>query len=130
MKKKTILIVLSTLLLALLVAGALWLSFATRAPVQEGGKQFTLTVSFPDEDERVLELATDADYLGAALLEKGLISGTESEFGLLVDTVDGLYADPALGQYWVFTQAGEWVMTGVDTTPVADGDSFEFFIYE
>ena len=129
-QKNPIILILSTVVLALLVTSAVVLHFASREPVQEGHKRFTVTVDFPGEQTRTFELATDEDYLGAALLQKGLISGTESEYGLMVDTVDGLYADPQKGQWWVFTKSGEWVTSGVEQTPVADGDCFEFFLYE
>jgi len=129
-KKNTLIIIIAALALALAVAGVLVLHFASRAPVQEGHKRFSITITFPGEDERVLELNTDEDYLGAALLEKGLISGADGEYGFMIDAVDGLFADSAKRQSWIFTKAGEWVMTGVDTTPVYDGDRFEFFILE
>ena len=129
-KRQGLIIAIATVSLALLVAGAILLYKGSRAPVQEGRKQFSLHIAYPGEEPRELELASDEEYLGAALLAKGLISGSESEYGLMVDTVDGLFADPAKGEYWVFTKSGEWVTTGVEQTPLADGDQYEFFLYE
>lgn len=113
------------LLLALLL---LFAACATPEP-ETGEKTITVTVTYLGEEE-VLTVETDAEMLGEALLEKNLIQGSESEYGLFVDTVNGHYADANENQYWVFTKSGEWVTTGVDTTPIADGDSFEFFLYE
>lgn len=113
------------LLLALLL---LFAACATPEP-ETGEKTITVTVTYLGEEE-VLTVETDAEMLGEALLEKNLIQGSESEYGLFVDTVNGHRADANENQYWVFTKSGEWVTTGVDTTPIADGDSFEFFLYE
>ena len=129
-KKQILVIILATVVLALLTIGAVLLYNASREPVEEGLKRFAIIVTFPGEEPRRLEIETTKDYLGAALSEQGLISGSETDFGLMVDTVDGLYADPAMGEYWLFTKFGQDVYTGVDLTPVADGDQFEFFLYE
>ena len=55
----------------------------------------------------------------------GLIAGDASEYGLFVKTVDGYTVDDANQEWWCFTKGGEQVNTGVDTTPIADGDHFE-----
>ncbi|MBQ9965086.1 MAG: DUF4430 domain-containing protein, partial [Clostridia bacterium] len=78
-----------------------------------------------DDVTKSVNIDTNAEYLRAALEEKNLISGDESEFGLFVKVVDGRTADDAKQEWWCFTKGGETVMTGVDTTPIADGDTFE-----
>ena len=45
--------------------------------------------------------------------------------GLYVTTVDGVTADDGNQEWWCFTLNGETINTGVDTTPIADGDHFE-----
>ena len=40
-------------------------------------------------------------------------------------TVDGVTADEAKQQWWCFTKGGETLMSGVDTTPIEDGDCCE-----
>ena len=92
-------------------------------------KTIRLTVTFDGKDE-ILDVKTGEETLGAALLKEGLISGSDSEYGLFVDTVNGHIADSAKNEYWVFTKGGEWVTTGVDSTPIADGDAFEWYIYQ
>ena len=34
-------------------------------------------------------------------------------------------ADESIQQWWCFTKGGEMLMTGVDTTPIADGEHYE-----
>ena len=71
------------------------------------------------------EYDTDEEYLRNVLEPAGLIAGEDSEYGMFVKTVDGYTADDAKQEWWCFTQDGGQVNTGVDTTPVADGDHFE-----
>lgn len=69
---------------------------------------------------------TDAEMLGDALLAHGLIAGEEGAYGLYVKTVNGILADYDIDQsYWALKQNGADLMTGVDSTPVVDGASYE-----
>lgn len=73
------------------------------------------------------EVHTDAEFLRGAMEEtKDLsFSGTESEFGLMVETVNGLTADyNANGAYWAFYVNGEYCNYGIDSQPVADGETY------
>ena len=70
---------------------------------------------------------TDKSTVGAALLEEGLIEGEEGQYGLYVKTVDGETADwDTDGTYWAFYVNGEYAMTGVDSTPIEEGATYEF----
>ena len=65
--------------------------------------------------------------VGEALVNEGLISGSDSQYGLMVDTVNGQKYDyNADGAYWAFYINGEYAMTGVDTTPIKDGEVYSF----
>lgn len=108
-----------------LICWKLW-SPATQA----GAKTLTIEVTHADGSEKDFTLHTDAEFLWDAMTEEELIDGTDSEYGKWVTTVDGEVADEAAGQYWMFTKGGEWVTTSCDTTPVADGEGYEFFIYD
>ena len=57
--------------------------------------------------------------------EEGLIAGSESEYGLYVETVDGETANMDNQEWWCFTKGGEMLMTGVDDTMIADGEQYE-----
>ena len=65
--------------------------------------------------------------MGEALLELELIEGDESEYGLYVKTVNGITADyDEDGTYWAFYIGGEYAQTGVDSTPVTEGEEYSF----
>lgn len=122
--------ILSLLLAAVLLLGAAACAKPNPAPANDAAqKTIHISVTFDGKTEN-LDVKTSEETLGAALIKEGLISGSEGEFGLFVDTVNGHFADVAKNEYWVFTKGGEWVTTGVDTTPIEDGDSFEWSIYQ
>ena len=94
--------------------------------VNEADITITVTVVDDKGESKDFELKTKAQNLGDALLEEKLVEGEDSEFGLYIKVVDGLRADYELdGAYWSLTKGGDYVMTGADTTPIADGDRFE-----
>lgn len=66
-----------------------------------------------------------AEYLGDALVAEGLVKGTTGDYGLYIDTVDNETADKSKEEWWCITKGGQAVMTGISTTPFADGDTFE-----
>ena len=92
----------------------------------KGAKTYTLTVVHADKNSKDFTLHTDEEYLGAALKNEKLISGSESEWGMMVEIVDGEQAIwDKDGAYWAFYIGNEYADTGVDATPVHDGDSFK-----
>ena len=63
----------------------------------------------------------------AALVALNLVSGSTSEYGLMVDTVNGITLDYNKdGMYWSFYINGEYAMTGVDATPVEADATYSF----
>lgn len=91
----------------------------------EGSKTLTVSVE-ADEQTIVFTIHSDAETVGAALQELDLIDGDESEYGLYVKVVNGITADYDTDQtYWSFNKDGEYMMTGVDSTELVDGDSYE-----
>ena len=99
--------------------------FAARPGVNPGEKEFTLEIVHGDSSARTLRLQTDQDYLGAVLLEEGIIQGDQGEFGLYITAVDGEEAVYERdGAYWALFVNGDYATQGVDATPIADGDSF------
>ena len=94
-----------------------------------GGVQFPFTVTDQEGEETEFEIHTDKETVGEALLEVGMIDGDEGEYGLYVKTVNGITADyDADGVYWAFYINGEYAQTGVDTTPVTEGEEYSFRI--
>jgi len=117
--------IIAVILLIALIVGALWAyGHFTEGPVS-GKKDITVQVVHGDGTEKDFNIKTDEEYLRGALEQKNLVSGSESEYGLFVDTVDGETVDAAAEQWWNFTKDGEMLMTGVDTTPINDGDHYE-----
>lgn len=107
----------------LIVFATVWL--CTRPAVSQGGKTVTVEVVHRDESRRTFTYQTDEEYLADVLLAEGLVEGSESEYGLYIETVDGetaVYADD--GAYWAVYQGGEYAQLGVSALPVNDGDSF------
>ena len=95
--------------------------------VGEGGTIFVFTVVDADGNEKAYEIHTDKTVVGDALLELGLIAGDVGDYGLYVKTVDGITVDyDADGKYWAFYVNGEYAMTGVDATPITEGEEYSF----
>lgn len=98
--------------------------FTQPAP-SAGEKHITVEVVHKDESTKTFTYDTDAEYLAEVLVDKGLIQGDESEFGLYVKTVDGETADYDADQsWWALSINGEFAQTGADSTPVNDGDAY------
>lgn len=93
----------------------------------EGSVKFGFVVVDGDGNETDYVIHTDAKTVGDALLEQHLIEGDDSEYGLYVKTVNGVTADyDTDGTYWAFYINDEYASTGVDATPVTDGDTYMF----
>ncbi len=125
MKKKTWIIIAAVIVLvaAMVAAYLIW-----GPKTNEGSKELTIEVVDKDGKSTVYEVKTDAEYLRQAMEEaEGLeFSGSESEYGMMVDTVNGVTADYSVdGGYWGFFVNGEYCNYGIDSQPVADGDAFQ-----
>ena len=128
--KKALSLVLCTVLIAAAALGMTGCGGSTAVQSQtavytedctlgEGEQQFSLTVADKEGTEIVFTVRTDAETVGEALLEVGLIEGEEGDYGLYVKTVNGLTADyDTTGTYWAFYVNGAYAMSGVDTTPI------------
>ncbi len=127
-KNKKILIIAAVVLL--LIAGALLLIEGSKKPVPiEGSKTITVTVIQEGVEDKVFTIHTDAEFLRGALEQEKLIEGTESQYGLFVTAVDGVTADESLRQWWCFNdEEGNMLNSGVDTTPITDGDAFQIVL--
>ena len=116
------------LALAVILSAVCIVSLSSCKKAGKTGESKTITVKVIDNEgkETVFTIKTDENYLRGALEQEKLIEGTEGPYGLYVTTVNGLSADwDRDGTYWQFTKSGEYLMTGVDETGIADGDVFE-----
>ncbi len=92
----------------------------------EGQTTFSLLVVDQEGTEYTFQVHTDQETVGAALLEEGLIAGEEGAYGLYITSVLGMSADYEADQaYWAFYINGDYANTGVDTTTILPGDSYE-----
>lgn len=83
-----------------------------------------------NEINESISLTTEADFLGEALSEENLISGEKGQYGMFITAVKGISADENKNEWWCITKGDEPVMTGVDLTPVSDGDLFKITLKE
>ena len=122
MKNKKTLIALIVLVVLVIGAFAVW---KVNAPQGQTGDKTILVSVVVDTETSDFVIETDAEFLRGALEQEGLVEGTESEYGLYVTTVNGITADESQQQWWCFTRGGGTLETGVDTTPIADGEHYE-----
>ena len=103
-------------------------SVSEEAPAEEAqGVSFKVVVVDAEGNETSFDYTTDKATVGEALLEEGLIEGTESQYGLYVTKVNGIEAVYETdGTYWAFYINGEYAMTGVDATNVEEGATYSF----
>lgn len=93
----------------------------------EGDTVFYVSVTDKEGAETEFEIHTDKETVGEALLDLELIAGDEGEYGLYVKTVNGITADyDKDGVYWAFYINGEYASTGVDATPITEGEQYSF----
>ena len=92
----------------------------------EGSKVFAFTVVDKDGNETSMEIHTDQEMVGAALMELNVIAGEDGPYGLYVKEVNGITAVYEVDEtYWAFYVNGEYGMTGVDQTPIEEGKVYK-----
>lgn len=113
--------------LVLLIAAALIVYFVAKPKSTQGAKALTIEVVDDQGASKSYEVHTDAEYLRQAMEEaEGLtFEGTESEYGLMINTVNGVTADyNADGAYWAFFVNDNYCEYGIDAQPVNDGEAY------
>lgn len=123
--KKVILGVAALIVVIALMAAVF---FIFKPKPQEGSKSITIEVVNKAKESTVYELKTDAEYLRQAMEEaEGLeFDGTESEYGMMINSVNGEVADYNVdSSYWSIMVNGEYGQYGIDSQPVYDGDAFQ-----
>lgn len=121
--KKSIVIAIVALVIVLLAATVLY--FVYRPQAAGGSKEVTIHVIDDQKNVTTYEVKTDAKYLqGAMEAADGLkFSGKDSDYGLMVDTVNGLRADYDLdGAYWGFSVNDEYCNYGINEQPINNKD--------
>lgn len=122
---KKIIIGVIALIVLVAVAALVYVKFSVK-PVA-GAKELTIEVTDNEGATTTYDVHTDAEYLRQAMEEtEGLtFDGTESEYGLMVETVNGVTADyNSDGAYWAFYVNGNYCEYGIDSQPVQDGETY------
>ena len=124
MKNKKLIVALVAVVVVIGLMAGVWM--ATRPETEAGSKGYTVTVVHKDGTIKDFSYRTDEEYLAGALLEEGLVSGEDSQYGLTIITVDGEAAvwdtDKA---YWAIWVGEEMAMTGASEIPVYDGSTYK-----
>ena len=108
-----------SLLLALVMVFALTACGAKEEAPAANAVSFKVVVTDLDGNETAFEYSSNAASVGEALVAEGLIEGHETEYGLYIDTVNGITADWDADQtYWAFYINGEYATTGIDGTEI------------
>jgi len=124
--KKNTRIIIAVVAVMVVIALFVGVYLATRPETSQGAKTFTVEVVHSDGKTKTFTYHTDEEYLGPVLLAEGLIAGEPGPYGLTLLTVDGEDAIwEESGAYWALYVGAEYATTGVDTTPVNDGDAFK-----
>lgn len=126
--KKTI---IAVILLAVLVAALVlvWHFFGPNSEANSFDKTISVTVIHGDGSQKDFSIGTNEEFLRDALEQEKLVEGDESGYGLFITSVDGEAADSAAEQWWCICDGdGNMLMTGVDTTPINDGDVYQIIL--
>lgn len=128
MKNKKI---LAAVALVVVIALMAVLALANKPQAQEGSKQVTITIIHKDGTTKNLEYKTDLEFLSQLLLEKGLVTGYESEeFGFTIEGVDGVVTDWAVdGAYWALYEGDEYATASAADIVLTDGGVYKL-VYE
>lgn len=85
-----------------------------------------VSVTTKDGSTKDFTINTAEKNLYAAVNSLGIIAGEDSAYGFYLKTVEGVTADyDTDGAYWALYKGGEYLMTGMESTPIADGEHYE-----
>ena len=91
----------------------------------EGEKTVTVKV-VAEEQEIVFTIHTNEQYLDKAMLAHELVTGEDGQYGLYLETVNGMLADYNIDQtYWSVCKDNTPLPVGISSVEISDGDSFQ-----
>jgi len=122
-KKQKPLLLLGVLAVLIVFFSAVY--YMSRPLVSDGVKTITVEVIHKDASSKVFTCETSAEYLGEVLRTEKLVQGEQGPYGFYITEADGEQAVfEQDGAYWALYKGDVYASTGVDQTPVADGDTF------
>jgi len=129
MKNKKLIIALVALVVVLALLMGVYT--ATRPQAVKGGKNVTIVIVYEDGSEKVLEFATDAEYLADLLVEEKIVDGYASEeYGYTITAVDGIALDWAAdGAYWALYEGDAYATESAAGIVLTDGSVYKL-VYE
>ena len=120
---------LSVLLCVVLIA-AMALSLAACGVKKEAAApsspvSYTVITVDLEGKETKYEITSTKGSVGEELLAQGIVAGEVNQYGLYVDTVNGLTLDwEKDGKYWAFYIGEEYATTSVDLTAPEEGVTY------
>lgn len=130
-KKNNKKVIIGAVILVALIAIFAVAYFAMKPATNAGAKHVVIEVTGSDGNTEEYTVDTDAEYLRGAMDElaaQGIgfsYEGTDSEYGIMVEYVDGERASYTEdGAYWALYVNGEYGQFGCDQQPVTDGDTY------
>lgn len=121
------------LVIAAVILGVVYMIAGPKT--EKGSKAYTLEVVDDQGETAAYDGTTDAEYLRDVMDELSeeedfSYEGTEGQYGLYIDAVNGLTADYETdGAYWAIYVNGEYGQYSADLQPVSDGDAYRL-VYE
>lgn len=128
MKNNKKIIPICLVAILVIIVGLIFIYQNFKPQTNTENKTITVEVIDQNKDSTKYTIKTNAEFLRQALVEEPSleISGTESEYGLMIDTVNGIRADYQKdGAYWSILLNNELCNYGVDSQPVNDKDEFQ-----
>ena len=87
---------------------------------------FTLVVVHLDGTEKSFDITTERAYLAEALVDEGIASGEDSQYGLYITTVDGEYHKfEEDGKYWALYVGDEMASVGASSLELSEGATYK-----
>ena len=135
--KKWLGLVLALVMMVSMVSCAMAESETLEKEIGEGAHSIYVLVETSDDSHQsvMYTVKTDETVLLDALQKVALISGETASWGYYVTTVDGITADyDTTGQFWniyIYNSTEEKLDrldTGIDVTPINDGDIYLFYL--
>lgn len=117
---------LSAVIMLIAVIACSFISCEKEEKTSAGEITITVAVVNKAGETSEHEIKTEKTNLADALLEAGLVEGTNDQYGLYITTVNGEVADYDADQaYWALSKDGEYLMTSASSTDIADGEHYE-----
>ncbi|MEG0307189.1 MAG: DUF4430 domain-containing protein [Clostridium sp.] len=131
MKKNMKILIISALVIIIALGGLFIYKKYNSKNMVKGNKNIEVTVkSEKDNYEKIHTHSTNVETLGAALDEMEIVDVDTSQVSRFIIAADGLKVDEnkSKQEWWNLKINGEDSQTGIDDTPIKDGDKIEIIL--